>query len=72
MRATFVFMSPTATTEDSRPLLRPAEAADRLAVTRKTVCRLIDRSELCAVHVGRAVRIAPDDLDAYLDEEDDQ
>ena len=55
-----------ATTQETRPLLRPVEVAELLAVTRKTVYRLIDRGDLHAVHVGGVVRVAPDDLAAYL------
>ena len=58
-------MTPIATHEDHTPLLRPAEAAALLAVKRKTVYRLIDRGDLPAVDVGRAIRIAPADLAAY-------
>jgi excisionase family DNA binding protein len=31
--------------------------------------RLIDRGELRAIHVGRLLRIDPDDLDIYLNRE---
>jgi len=54
------------TFDDRRPLLRPADVAELLSVGRKTVYRLVDRGELPAVHVGSAVRVAPADLDAYL------
>jgi Helix-turn-helix domain len=33
---------------------------------------LIDRGELRAIHVGRVVRIDPDDLDRYLNREASQ
>jgi putative molybdopterin biosynthesis protein len=59
-------------TAQDTPLLRPADAAERLAVSRKTVYRLIDRGELRAIHVGRVVRIDPDDLDRYLNREASQ
>jgi putative molybdopterin biosynthesis protein len=62
-------MTLTATPEDQARLLRPDEAAERLAVSRKTVYRLIDRGELRAVHVGRSVRIDPSDLGNYLNRE---
>ena len=57
------------TPTDTRPLLRPVEVAEQLAVTRKTIYRLIDRGDLRAVHVGGVLRIDPNDLHAYLDRE---
>jgi excisionase family DNA binding protein len=60
-------MTPIATHEGHAPLLKPAEAAARLAVNRKTAYRLIERGELDAVHVGTSVRIRPEDVAAYLE-----
>jgi putative molybdopterin biosynthesis protein len=59
-------MTLTAPREDYTPLLRPAEAAARLSVTRKPVYRLIERGDLPAVHVGRQLRIDPSALHDYL------
>jgi putative molybdopterin biosynthesis protein len=59
-------MSLTLTSEDPRPPLRPHDAAEMLSVSRKTVYRLIERGELRAVHVGRAIRIDPSDLAQFL------
>ncbi|MGQ0592380.1 MAG: helix-turn-helix domain-containing protein [Gammaproteobacteria bacterium] len=47
-------------------LLTVAQAAERLAVCRKTVRRAIDRGDLPVVRLGetrRADRIHPDDLE---------
>jgi putative molybdopterin biosynthesis protein len=60
-------MSQTATPEDTRPLLSPAEAARLANVSRKTVYREIDRGALPALHVGRQLRIDPTDFRLYLD-----
>lgn len=62
-------MSQTVTLEDTRPLLTPAEAARLANVSTKTIRREIDRGELRAAHVGRLVRIDPDDFRAYLERE---
>lgn len=43
------------------------EAADRLAVSVKTIRRLIDRGELPAVRIGGSLRIEEAGLLAYLD-----
>jgi excisionase family DNA binding protein len=48
----------------SGPYLTVAECAALLAVDHKTVRRLIERGELPALRVGRALRISPDDLSA--------
>lgn len=48
------------------PLLDIGAAATRLAVSTKTIERLIARGELAHVPIGRAVRITPEDLDAYI------
>ena len=53
-------------TQDTRPLLRPADVARQLNVSRKTAYRLIDRGELRAIPVGRALRIEPAEVDSYL------
>ena len=51
----------------SRPsLLTVAQVAQQLAVCPKTVRRLVARGDLPAIHVGRAVRIEPATLDAYM------
>jgi putative molybdopterin biosynthesis protein len=59
-------MTQTATPEDSRPLLTPADVAELAKVSRKTVYREIDRGELPAVHVGRQLRIDTAELESYM------
>lgn len=59
-------MGQTATSEDTRTLLSPAEIAELANASRKTVYREIDRGELLAIHVGRQLRIDPADLNQYL------
>lgn len=47
---------------DAPALLTTDEAADLLHVHPRTVQRLVERGELCAVHLGCAVRFDPEDL----------
>ena len=42
------------------------EAAERLLVSRRTVERAIAAGRLSRIKIGKAVRIHPDDLDAYV------
>jgi excisionase family DNA binding protein len=49
-----------------QPLLSVADIADRLKLSEKTVRRWIERGDLPAHHLGRAVRISEDDLALYL------
>ena len=48
-------------------LLTVSDAANRLAVSVKTIRRLIDCGELPFVPIGRAIRIRPDDLQAFVE-----
>ena len=57
----------TVTPPDPRPLLTPAEAAHLVNVSLKTVYREIGRGSLPARHVGRQLRIDPEDFNRYLD-----
>lgn len=43
-----------------------AVVAERLSTSERTIHRLIDRGELAVHRIGRSVRIAEDDLQAYL------
>lgn len=47
-------------------LLTKQDAADTLAVSYRTIERLIEQRELKVVRVRGAVRIRPEDLDTYL------
>jgi excisionase family DNA binding protein len=60
-------MSTQTPTRDDAVLLTPAEAARRANVCRATVYRAIDRGELRARHVGRLLRIDPDDSGPTFD-----
>lgn len=61
--------SPPAT-PDTAPmllLLKPEDVAELLAVSQRSVRRLIDSGELPTVRVGNAVRVHRDDLERYVD-----
>ena len=47
-------------------LLRIDELADRLAVSRSMAWKLIAQGDLRSVRIGRAVRVRPSDLEAYI------
>lgn len=47
-------------------LLRIEEIAERLAVSRSMAWKLIAHGELRSVRIGRAVRVRPADLEAYV------
>lgn len=47
-------------------LLRLEEIADRLAVSRSMAWKLIAHGHLRSVRIGRAVRVRPADLEAYI------
>jgi excisionase family DNA binding protein len=51
---------------DSTVLLTPADVARLAKVSRDTIYREIDRGILPALHVGRLLRIDPDDFAHYL------
>jgi excisionase family DNA binding protein len=47
-------------------LLRIGDIADRLAISRSMAWKLIAIGELRSIRIGRAVRVRPADLEAYL------
>ena len=50
------------------PKLHPInEVAEILGLSTRTVGRMITRGELPACHLGRSVRVHPDDLSDYVD-----
>ena len=51
-----------------RRLLRIEDVADRLAISRSMAWKLIAVGQLRSLRIGRAVRVRPSDLDAYLAE----
>lgn len=56
----------TATQADR--LLRLDEAAEALQVSDSTIRRLVRDKELKVVRIGRAVRVRPEDLEAFIQE----
>ncbi len=48
-------------------LLRLHEVADRLAISTSMAWKLIAHGHLPSVRIGRAVRVRPTDLEAYLE-----
>jgi excisionase family DNA binding protein len=52
---------------DKSALLTTIEAAVLLHVHPRTVQRLVDRGQLCAVHLGSAVRFDPRDVAGLID-----
>jgi excisionase family DNA binding protein len=60
-------MSSQGTTTRTPPLMSPAAVARLAHVSKATIYREIERGELRARHVGRQLRILPEDFDAYLD-----
>lgn len=48
-------------------LLRPKEVAERLAVSDRTIYRLVDEGKIASYRIGGAVRISEEDLEAYLE-----
>jgi excisionase family DNA binding protein len=57
------------TATDQELLLRIDAAADRLAISRATLYRLIQRGELPVIHIGSAVRVPVSALERWLDEQ---
>ena len=51
---------------DCDRLLRIEAVAKRLSVSRSMAWKLIDSGVLRSVRIGRAVRVLPQDLEAYL------
>jgi excisionase family DNA binding protein len=59
-------MSTQTPTRDGTVLLTPTDAARLAKVSRDTIYREIERGALPALHVGRLLRIDPDDFRHYL------
>ena len=51
---------------DSGRLLRIEAVAKRLSVSRSMAWKLIDLGDIQSIRIGRAVRVRPADLEAYL------
>jgi excisionase family DNA binding protein len=52
-------------------LLRIDQVAERLAISKMTVRRLVERGELRQVRIGGSIRFRPQDVRALIDREDD-
>jgi excisionase family DNA binding protein len=52
---------------ESFGLLKVPQAAGRLAVSERTVRRLIASGELKSVRIGNAIHIVPEDLTAFVE-----
>ncbi len=53
--------------DGSRPrLLRVEEIAERLAISKSMAWKLIAYGEIRSLRIGRAVRVRPEDLEAYI------
>jgi excisionase family DNA binding protein len=59
-------MSTQTPTRDGAVLLTPTDAARLAKVSRDTIYREIERGALPALHVGRLLRIDPEDFRHYL------
>jgi len=60
-------MSTNATTGPrDMPLLRPSEVCERLAISRATFYRAVERGELPALRVLGQLRVDPGELTAWL------
>lgn len=55
-----------------RLLLRPAEAAETLGVSRSVIYALVQRGELASVRVGTSIHIAVDELRRWVEEKRDE
>jgi excisionase family DNA binding protein len=51
----------------SSRLLRIEDIAERLSVSRSMAWKLIAIGQLRAIRIGRAVRVRPADLEAYIE-----
>ncbi|HUW82040.1 MAG TPA: helix-turn-helix domain-containing protein [Phycisphaerae bacterium] len=60
-------MSDTGQLSTPRPLLRPREAANILAISARKLWGLTNRGEIPCVRIDRAVRYDPADLEAYVE-----
>ncbi|MEQ8733399.1 MAG: helix-turn-helix domain-containing protein [Rhodospirillaceae bacterium] len=59
-------MNPNTPAPITTKLLTLDQVADSLAVSTRTVRRLIDNKDLRSVQVGRQKRVDPKDLDAFV------
>jgi len=50
-----------------RKLLTPAEVAAALSTSKSAAYQLLQRGDIPSVHIGKAVRVRPGDLDAFIE-----
>jgi excisionase family DNA binding protein len=50
-----------------RPLLKTTEAARALGLGKRTLAELIAERKIGFIKIGRSVRFAPEDLDAFVE-----
>lgn len=55
---------------DAPRLLRLNEVADRLSISKSMAWKIVALGHLRSVRIGRAVRVRPRDLEAYLQSAD--
>lgn len=48
-------------------LLRLEDVAERLSISRSMAWKLVANREISSIRIGRAVRIRPEDLEAFID-----
>jgi excisionase family DNA binding protein len=53
-------------------LMKPAEVADILQVSRAMAYKLLQQGEIPTVRIGKSVRVRRADLDRYIHESGDQ
>ena len=53
-------------------LLKPAEVADILQVSRAMAYKLLNQGEIPSVRIGKSVRVRRADLERYINERGDQ
>jgi excisionase family DNA binding protein len=56
----------TTTPAADKQLLTLEDACERLQVSEATIRRLVKDGELRVVRIGRAIRVRPEDLDAFI------
>jgi hypothetical protein len=64
-------MATSGTTDEQRKLLRPREAANRLAISERQLWAQTDpRGPIPCVRIGKSVRYSPDAVQRFIDEQE--
>ena len=61
------YVKPVDVVDGASRLLRLDEVAERLAISKSMSWKLVAMGQLPAVRIGRAVRIRPRDLEAFIE-----